>query len=49
MKKILPLLSFLLLLLASCSTEFDQQFGAARATVPVGKPAFQASVELRHA
>ena len=43
MKKLL-LLATLLLLVASCTTEIDQQFGS-RAAIPGGKPVFKASVE----
>ena len=43
MKKLL-LLAALLLLVASCMTEIDQQFGS-RAAIPGGKPVFKASVE----
>ena len=44
MKKILPLLSFLLLLV-SCTTDIDQQLAGSRASAPGEKLVFQASVE----
>ena len=44
MKRILPLLSFLLLLV-SCTTDIDQQLAGSRASAPGEKLVFQASVE----
>ncbi len=44
MKKLFPLLS-MLLLLASCTTEIDQQFGKMRSGAPGAKVVFQAAVE----